>query len=107
MPISGNRVVMVFRTRLSGASGSALRLPVGHAVRSRTGKRKAGRLLLARKTRLSIILVGALGAAFALSACGQGGSSGTAAPPTATAATGGCAPVASDTLVLLSDDKNL
>jgi osmoprotectant transport system substrate-binding protein len=53
-----------------------------------------------------IILTGALGSAFALTACGQSGSSGTSAP--ATAASGaGCAPIADDNLVLLTDDKNL
>jgi len=41
-----------------------------------------------------------------LAGCGQSGSSGTQAPPSS--ATGaGCAPVAGDTLVVLTDDKNL
>jgi osmoprotectant transport system substrate-binding protein len=41
-----------------------------------------------------------------LAGCGSAGSSGTAAPPSS--ATGsGCAPVAGDTLVVLTDDKNL
>jgi osmoprotectant transport system substrate-binding protein len=41
-----------------------------------------------------------------LAGCGQSGSSGTAAPPSS--ATGaGCAPVAGDSLVVLTDDKNL
>jgi osmoprotectant transport system substrate-binding protein len=45
--------------------------------------------------------------AFALAACGAKGSSGTTAPPTATAGGQGCAPAASDQLVLLADDKHL
>ena len=40
-----------------------------------------------------------------LAACGDAGSSGTAAPPTASGA--GCAPSADDALVLLADDKHL
>jgi len=65
--------------------------------------------LFARTHRTSLILAaGLLTAAFALTACGKSGSSGTAAPPTTNSAAGaGCAPVASDTLVLLSDDKHL
>ena len=62
-----------------------------------------------RSHRASIVaMVGMTTLAFALTACGEKGSSGTAAPPT-TAATGGagCAPMASDTLVLLTDDKHL
>ncbi|MBB5872475.1 osmoprotectant transport system substrate-binding protein [Allocatelliglobosispora scoriae] len=42
---------------------------------------------------------------FALAGCGESGSSGTSAPPTA--ATGGCAGVAGDSLVVLTDDKKL
>ena len=53
-----------------------------------------------------IILAGSLTAAFALAACGKEGSSGTPAPPTQ-ASGAGCAPEASDQLVLLTDDKNL
>jgi osmoprotectant transport system substrate-binding protein len=53
-----------------------------------------------------IVLVGALGSGFALTACGGSGSSGTSAPPTAVTGVG-CAPTASDQLVLLADDKNL
>jgi len=53
-----------------------------------------------------IILAGTLTAAFALAACGREGSSGTPAPPTQ-ASGAGCAPEASDQLVLLTDDKNL
>jgi osmoprotectant transport system substrate-binding protein len=51
--------------------------------------------------------VGSLTAAVViLSGCGSAGSSGTEAPPSS--ATGaGCAPVAGDTLVVLTDDKNL
>jgi osmoprotectant transport system substrate-binding protein len=41
-----------------------------------------------------------------LAGCGQAGSSGTEAPPSA-AAGAGCAPVAGDALVVLTDDKNL
>lgn len=53
-----------------------------------------------------IILSAAITSAFALAACGESGSSGTASPPTG--ATGaGCAPVAGDQLVLLADDKKL
>ena len=44
---------------------------------------------------------------FTLAACGESGSSGTQAPPTNAANGAGCAPVASDQLVLLTDDKNL
>jgi osmoprotectant transport system substrate-binding protein len=45
-------------------------------------------------------------AILALAACGDAGSSGTEAPPSS--ATGqGCAPVAGDTLVVLTDDKKL
>jgi osmoprotectant transport system substrate-binding protein len=53
-----------------------------------------------------IILAGVLGAAFALTACGKSGSSGTSAPPSA-ASGAGCAPEAGDQLVLLTDDKHL
>ncbi len=53
-----------------------------------------------------IILSGALTSTFALAACGESGSSGTQTPQAQ--ATGvGCAPVASEQLVLLTDDKNL
>ncbi|MEV6600519.1 glycine betaine ABC transporter substrate-binding protein [Actinoplanes sp. NPDC051346] len=45
-------------------------------------------------------------AAVILAGCGQSGSSGTAAPPSS-AAGAGCAPVAGQTLVVLTDDKNL
>jgi len=54
-----------------------------------------------------LMTVGSLTAAVViLSGCGSAGSSGTEAPPSS--ATGaGCAPVAGDTLVVLTDDKNL
>lgn len=48
---------------------------------------------------------GLLIAAGALAGCGAAGSSGTQAP--ATAAAGGCAPVAGEQLVVLTDDKKL
>jgi osmoprotectant transport system substrate-binding protein len=55
-----------------------------------------------------LILLGtAVVTAFALSACGESGSSGTEAPPTGAASGAGCAPIASEELVLLTDDKNL
>jgi osmoprotectant transport system substrate-binding protein len=64
--------------------------------------------MFARTRRLSVLLLaGATVAAFSLTACGSPGSSGTSAPPTATASGVGCAPIAGDTLVLLTDDKHL
>jgi osmoprotectant transport system substrate-binding protein len=54
-----------------------------------------------------LILAGLIGSAFTLAACGEQGSSGTQAPPSATAGGAGCAPVASEQLVLLADDKQL
>jgi osmoprotectant transport system substrate-binding protein len=65
--------------------------------------------MFARSHRATMILmVGLVGSAFALTACGGAGSSGTSAPPTQGASAGpGCAPAASDTLVLLTDDKHL
>ncbi|MEV4704731.1 glycine betaine ABC transporter substrate-binding protein [Actinoplanes sp. NPDC049316] len=45
-------------------------------------------------------------AAVILAGCGESGSSGTAAPPSS-ASGAGCAPVAGDKLVVLTDDKNL
>jgi len=54
-----------------------------------------------------LILAGAVVSAFALAACGEKGSSGTQAPPTATAGGAGCAPQANEQLVLLADDKQL
>ena len=53
-----------------------------------------------------LLLAGTLTAAVALTGCGESGSSGTAAPASA-AAGGGCAPVAGDELVVLTDDKAL
>jgi len=65
--------------------------------------------MFARSHRLSLIGAAAtVVAGFALTACGTSGSSGTTAPPTQAASAGpGCAPAASDTLVLLTDDKSL
>jgi osmoprotectant transport system substrate-binding protein len=55
-----------------------------------------------------LLTAGALTLALALTACGESGSSGTAAPPSAGAAAGaGCAPVPGDKLVVLTDDKAL
>jgi osmoprotectant transport system substrate-binding protein len=64
---------------------------------------------MSARHRFSVIAtVGVAALAFGLAACGERGSSGTAAPPTAAASGGtGCAPMASDTLVLLTDDKHL
>jgi osmoprotectant transport system substrate-binding protein len=53
-----------------------------------------------------LIVAGALTSAFALAACGESGSSGTQTPPPA-ASGQGCAPMASEQLVLLTDDKQL
>jgi osmoprotectant transport system substrate-binding protein len=53
-----------------------------------------------------LLAVGAFTTAVVLSGCGGAGSSGTEAPPSS-AAGAGCAPVAGDTLVVLTDDKNL
>ena len=53
-----------------------------------------------------IILAGTLAGAFTLAACGEEGSSGTQAPPTVGSGAG-CAPEASEELVLLADDKKL
>jgi osmoprotectant transport system substrate-binding protein len=65
--------------------------------------------MFARSHRATlIIMVGLVGSAFGLAACSTPGSSGTQAPPTqGTSAGPGCAPAASDTLVLLADDKHL
>jgi len=46
-------------------------------------------------------------AAVILAGCGESGSSGTEAPASAAAGSAGCAPVAGDTLVVLTDDKTL
>ena len=53
------------------------------------------------------LLAGVTASAFVLAACGEKGSSGTQAPPSATAGSAGCAPMASEQLVLLADDKQL
>ncbi|MGY0006702.1 glycine betaine ABC transporter substrate-binding protein [Micromonospora sp. I033] len=55
------------------------------------------------------LAVGALGVLTAglLAGCGDAGSSGTDAPEQGTAAGAGCAPVAGDKLVVLTDDKKL
>ncbi|GID94886.1 hypothetical protein Adi01nite_42980 [Amorphoplanes digitatis] len=85
-------------------TGIAYRLPVGHAARlsGRAGTQKAAvmqrHLLLTAGTLMT--------AAVILAGCGESGSSGTEAPPSA-AAGAGCAPVAGDTLVVLTDDKHL
>jgi osmoprotectant transport system substrate-binding protein len=63
--------------------------------------------MFARTHRLTLaVLAAGLLSTFTLTACGESGSSGTQAPPSA-AAGAGCAPAASDELVLLTDDKNL
>lgn len=57
-------------------------------------------------TRLAVGVVGALAATGFLTGCGEAGSSGTQAPqPSASGA--GCAPVAGEQLVVLTDDKRL
>ena len=65
--------------------------------------------MFARRYRLATATIAAgLLSTLALSACGNPGSSGTEAPPTAGPSAGpGCEPMASDTLVLLTDDRNL
>jgi osmoprotectant transport system substrate-binding protein len=63
--------------------------------------------MFARTQRFTLAAVAAgVLSTFTLTACGQSGSSGTQAPPS-NATGAGCAPVASDQLVLLADDKNL
>ncbi len=63
--------------------------------------------MFARTRKLSlVILTGTLAATFGMAACGKSGSSGTQAPPTGASGVG-CAPIAGDTLVLLTDDKHL
>jgi osmoprotectant transport system substrate-binding protein len=56
--------------------------------------------------RTALGIVGIMAAAGAVSACGDSGSSGTEAPPSA-ASGAGCAPVAGNELVVLTDDKKL
>lgn len=65
--------------------------------------------MFARTYRLAAATIAAgLLSTLALTACGDPGSSGTEAPPTGGATAGpGCEPMASDTLVLLTDDRNL
>ncbi|MFK3981685.1 glycine betaine ABC transporter substrate-binding protein [Micromonospora sp. NPDC050397] len=58
------------------------------------------------RTRLAAGAMGALAVATLLAGCGESGSSGTEAPPSA-AAGAGCAPVAGKKLVVLEDDKKL
>ena len=58
------------------------------------------------RRHLLLMATGATAAIVTLAGCGSAGSSGTAAPPSS--ATGaGCAPVAGNGLVVLTDDKNL
>lgn len=58
------------------------------------------------RTRLAVGALGALTAAGLLSGCGDAGSSGTEAPAQGVGGAG-CAPVAGDKLVVLTDDKKL
>ena len=58
------------------------------------------------RTRLAVGALGALTAAGFLTGCGDAGSSGTNAPEQG-ASGAGCAPVAGDKLVVLTDDKKL
>jgi osmoprotectant transport system substrate-binding protein len=79
------------------------RLPVGHAARPfRPGRDTEG----GGMRRHLLLMAGTVTAAVILSGCGNAGSSGTEAPATS-AAGAGCAPVAGDALVVLTDDKNL
>src|SRR5205085_8616963 len=57
-------------------------------------------------SRVAVGLVGLLAAAGLVAGCGKSGSSGTQAPAS-NAASGGCAPVAGDKIVVLDDDKHL
>lgn len=58
--------------------------------------------------RHQVLAAGTLTAAILLTGCGKSGSSGTAAPaPASAGASAGCAPVAGDKLVVLTDDKAL
>ncbi len=61
--------------------------------------------MLAR-SRLAVGAIGALAAAGLLTGCGDAGSSGTDAPQQG-ASGAGCAPVAGDKLIVLTDDKKL
>jgi osmoprotectant transport system substrate-binding protein len=58
------------------------------------------------RRHLLLMATGATAAIVTLAGCGSAGSSGTAAPPSA-ASGAGCAPVAGNDLVVLTDDKNL
>jgi osmoprotectant transport system substrate-binding protein len=58
------------------------------------------------RRHLLLMAAAATVAVVSLAGCGNAGSSGTAAPPSS-ATGGGCAPVAGDSLVVLTDDKNL
>jgi osmoprotectant transport system substrate-binding protein len=58
-----------------------------------------------RKVPMALFALTATVLAMGLAACGKSGSSGTQAPPSASGA--GCAPVAGDQLVVLTDDKKL
>lgn len=62
--------------------------------------------MMRARTRLAVGAVGALAAAGFLTGCGDAGSSGTDAPEAA-ASGAGCAPVAGQQLVVLTDDKKL
>jgi osmoprotectant transport system substrate-binding protein len=58
------------------------------------------------RRHLLLMAATATAAVVSLAGCGNAGSSGTAAPPSS-ASGAGCAPVAGDKLVVLTDDKNL
>ena len=58
------------------------------------------------RRHLLLMATSATAAIVTLAGCGSAGSSGTAAPPSA-ASGAGCAPVAGNDLVVLTDDKNL
>jgi osmoprotectant transport system substrate-binding protein len=60
---------------------------------------------MSARARWAVSAAGLLAAAGFLVGCGEAGSSGTEAPPSA--ASGGCAPVAGEQLVVLADDKKL
>lgn len=58
------------------------------------------------RSRMTFALLGAVAVTAFATGCGEEGSSGTQAPATG-AASGGCAPVAGEQLVVLADDKKL
>jgi osmoprotectant transport system substrate-binding protein len=58
------------------------------------------------RRHLILMAAAATAAVVTLAGCGDAGSSGTEAPPSS-AVGAGCAPVAGDTLIVLTDDKNL